>query len=505
MSKYVIAIDHGTTSTRAVIFDHAGQVVSLAQLPHDQILPKPGWVEHNPVQVWKNTQEVIATAMIHGGIKASDIAAAGIATQRMTVLIWDRHTGVPVYNAIVWQDSRVEQYPVMLDEDVATGFKLRLGLPEGAPMSIHRATWILDNVSGAREAAERGDLMLGTMDTWLAWKLTGGTQGGVHVTDVTCATQNWLMDVDTMEWMPDFAEIMRVPIGMLPEIRSSSELYGYGREGGVLPGVPLTGILGDQQAALFGQACFTPGSAKSTYGTGNFLLMNTGAQRHASRHGLLSTIGYKIGEAPAVYALEGSAAVTGSLIQWLRDNLVMFSDAEDVEWLARKVPDNGGAYFVPAFSGLYAPYWRPDARGAIVGLTRFVNRSHIARAALEAVAYQTRELIDIMHADSGVDLAELKVDGGMTANETLMQFQADMLGVDVVRPVLAESTALGAAYAAGIAVGYWDGEADIVNNWAEGRRWRPEMAEADTERLYGDWKKAVTRTFGWVDVEQKEN
>jgi glycerol kinase len=376
-----------------------------------------------------------------------------------------------------------------------------VGLPLATYFSGPKVKWILDNVEGAREAAERGDLLFGNTDSWVLWNMTGGPDGGVHVTDVTNASRTMLMDLDTLSWREDIAADMGIPLSMLPEIRSSSEVYGKGRPRGMVPGVPIAGILGDQQAATFGQACFEVGTAKNTYGTGNFMLLNTGTEKVPSENGLLTTVCYKIGDAAPIYALEGSIAVTGSLVQWLRDNLGMFVDSQDVEWLARKVDDNGGAYFVPAFSGLFAPYWRPDARGALVGLTRFVNRNHIARAALEATAYQTREVMDAMKADSGVELTELKVDGGMVANELLMQFQADQLGVPVVRPVVAETTALGAAYAAGIAVGFWKGESDVTANWAEDRRWEPVAEEVERERLYRSWKKAVTKTFDWVDAD----
>ncbi|MCA5895098.1 glycerol kinase GlpK [Isoptericola sp. NEAU-Y5] len=502
MADYVLAIDQGTTSSRAIVFDHSGRIVSTGQLEHDQIFPKAGWVEHNAEQIWSNVREVVGLALTRGNLAHTDLAAIGITNQRETAVVWDKNTGKPVYNAIVWQDTRTQ---AIVDElggsEGADKYKAIVGLPLATYFSGPKVKWILDNVEGAREAAERGDLLFGNTDTWVLWNMTGGSDGGVHVTDVTNASRTMLMDLDTLSWREDIAADMGIPMSMLPEIRSSSEVYGQGRPRGLVPGVPIAGILGDQQAATFGQACFEVGHAKNTYGTGNFMLLNTGTEKVPSKNGLLTTVCYKIGDQPTRYALEGSIAVTGSLIQWLRDNLGMFEDAPDVEWLARKVEDNGGAYFVPAFSGLFAPYWRPDARGALVGLTRFVNRNHIARAALEAVAYQTREVVDAMKLDSGVELTELKVDGGMVANELLMQFQADQLGVDVVRPKVAETTALGAAYAAGIAVGFWNGEEDVIANWAEDKRWTPAAAEDERERLYRSWKKAVTKTFDWVDAD----
>ncbi|GAA4835659.1 glycerol kinase GlpK [Luteimicrobium xylanilyticum] len=504
-ADYVLAIDQGTTSSRAIIFDHSGSIVSVGQLEHDQIFPRAGWVEHNPEQIWNNLREVVGLALTRANLTKEDLAAVGITNQRETAVVWDKTTGKPVYNAIVWQDTRTQK---IVDElggsEGPDKYKAKVGLPLATYFSGPKVKWILDNVEGARDAAERGDLLFGNTDTWTLWNLTGGVDGGVHVTDVTNASRTMLMDLDTLSWDESIAKDMGIPLSMLPEIRSSSEVYGKGRPHGMLEGVPIAGILGDQQAATFGQACFEIGSAKNTYGTGNFMLLNTGEEKIPSKNGLLTTVCYKIGDNKPIYALEGSIAVTGSLVQWLRDNLGMFTDAPDVEWLAGKVEDNGGAYFVPAFSGLFAPYWRPDARGALVGLTRYVNRNHIARAALEATAFQTREVLDAMNADSGVDLTELKVDGGMTANDLLMQFQADQLGVDVVRPKVAETTALGAAYAAGIAVGFWNGEQDVIDNWAEDKRWSPDMDQGERERLYRNWKKAVTKTFDWVDddVEQ---
>jgi glycerol kinase len=498
--KYVLAIDQGTTSSRAIIFDHSGQIVQTGQLEHEQIFPRAGWVEHDPEQIWTNVREVVGLALTRGNLTHRDIVAVGITNQRETTVVWDRTTGKPVYNAIVWQDTRTAKIVEELGgSDGQDKYKSRVGLPLATYFSGPKVKWILDNVDGAREKAEAGDLLFGNTDSWVLWNMTGGPDGGVHVTDVTNASRTMLMDLATLSWDEGIAKDMGIPMSMLPEIRSSSEVYGEGRTGGFVPGIPIAGILGDQQAATFGQACFEVGMAKNTYGTGNFMLLNTGNEPVESKNGLLTTVAYKIGDAKAVYALEGSIAVTGSLVQWLRDNLGIIKSAPEVEELAKTVEDNGGAYFVPAFSGLFAPYWKSDARGALVGLTRYVNKGHIARAALEATAFQTREVLDAMNADSGVDLTELKVDGGMIANETLMQFQADILGVPVVRPKVAETTALGAAYAAGIAVGYWQGEQDVIDNWAEDKRWTPQMDEAERERTYRLWKKAVTRTFDWVD------
>ena len=500
MAEHILSIDQGTTSSRAVIFDRAAKIVAVGQLEHEQIFPRAGWVEHDPVEIWKNVRETIILALTRANLNPCDIAAVGITNQRETAVVWNRHTGVPVMNAIVWQDTRTQRIVDELAEEGGVDrYKEIVGLPLATYFAGPKVTWILDSVDGARDAAEAGDLIFGTIDTWLLWNLTGGIEGGIHITDVTNASRTMLMDLDTLQWREDIAADMKIPLSMLPTIRSSSEVYGEGDAAGLLPRIPIAGILGDQQAAMFGQACFTEGMAKNTYGTGNFLLLNTGEKRVMSTNGLLTTVCYKIGTAPTIYALEGSIAVTGSLVQWLRDNLGMFANAPDIEVLAREVKDNGGAYFVPAFSGLFAPYWRPDARGALLGLTRFVTKNHIARAALEATAFQTREVMDAMNADSGVELAELRVDGGMVANELLMQFQADQLGVDVIRPTVTETTALGAAFAAGIAVGFWAGPQDVIDNWSEKRRWTPQMPAVDRDRLYRDWKKAVTKTMGWVD------
>ena len=498
--NYVLAIDQGTTSSRAIIFDHSGRIVATGQREHEQIFPRAGWVEHDPMEIWESVREVVAQALSKASVNRDQIAAVGITNQRETTVVWNKETGEPVYNAIVWQDTRTQKIIEELGGDAGQDkYKDRVGLPLATYFCGPKVKWILDNVDGARADAEAGKLLMGTIDTWVLWNMTGGADGGVHVTDVTNASRTMLMDLKTLSWDEEIAAEMTIPVSMLPEIKSSSEVYGKGRQKGLLVDTPIAGILGDQQAATFGQACFEVGMAKNTYGTGNFMLMNTGEEIVPSKNGLLTTVCYKIGDRKPIYALEGSIAVTGSLVQWLRDNLKMFDSAPEVEKLALEVEDNGGVYFVPAFSGLFAPYWRSDARGALVGMTRYVNRNHIARAALEATAFQTREVLDAMNADSGVELTELKVDGGMTANETLMQFQADMLGVDVVRPVVAETTALGAAYAAGIAVGYWEGEQDVIDNWAEDKRWTPQMDADQRERLYRNWKKAVTRTFDWVD------
>ena len=500
-TKYVLAIDQGTTSSRAIVFDHSGQIVETGQIEHEQIFPRAGWVEHNAEEIWKNVREVVGLALTRANLTYKDLAAVGITNQRETAVVWDRTTGKPVYNAIVWQDTRTQKIAEELGAlgGGADRYKAKVGLPLATYFSGPKVKWILDNVEGARAKAEAGDLVFGNTDSWVLWNMTGGVDGGVHVTDPTNASRTMLMDLETLSWDEDIAADMGIPLSMLPEIRSSSEVYGKGREGGMVPGVPIAGILGDQQAATFGQACFEVGMAKNTYGTGNFMLINTGTSPVPSKNGLLTTVCYKIGDQPTVYALEGSIAVSGSLVQWLRDNLGIISSAPEIEELAKTVDDNGGAYFVPAFSGLFAPYWRSDARGALVGLTRYVNKGHIARAALEATAFQTREVLDAMNADSGVDLTELKVDGGMVQDELLMQFQADILGVPVVRPKVAETTALGAAYAAGIAVGFWSGEQDVIDNWAEDKRWEPAMADDERDRQYRNWKKAVTKTFDWVD------
>lgn len=498
--KYILAIDQGTTSSRAMVFDHDGHAVSQAQLEHKQIFPRSGWVEHDPMEIWSNTREVIALALNRAEVNRDDLAAVGITNQRETAVVWDKNTGKPVYNAIVWQDTRTARIVHELaGEEGVNRFKEVTGLPLTTYFAGPKVKWILDHVEGAREKAEAGDLLFGTIDTWLLWHMTGATKGGAHVTDVTNASRTLLMNVHTLEWDEDIAREMGIPMSMLPEIRSSSEVYGKGRKRGLLTNVPIAGILGDQQAATFGQACFEKGTAKNTYGTGNFLLVNTGNEALSSDNGLLTTVLYKLGDADPVYALEGSVAVTGSLVQWIRDSIGLISSAKEVEELATKVDDSGGCFVVPAFSGLFAPYWKDDARGAIVGLTRYVNKHHIARAVLEATAYQSAELIDAMNEDAKVPLKELRVDGGMTVNETLMQFQADILGVDVIRPKIIETTALGAAYAAGLAVGFWDSTDDLEKYWEEDVRWTPSMDDKTRERSMRLWRKAVERTFDWVD------
>lgn len=499
MADYVLAIDQGTTSTRAMIFDKSGGVVAVGQKEHEQIFPRAGWVEHDPLEIWRNTQEVIGLALSRADVTRHDIAAVGITNQRETAVVWDKNTGKPVYNAIVWQDTRTQSIVDRLADGDTERYKSIVGLPLATYFSGTKIVWILENVDGAREKAEAGDLIFGTTDTWVLWNLTGGIDGGVHATDVTNASRTLFMDLETLEWRDDILADFGVPRSMMPEIRSSSEVYGTVESSSLLRETPVAGILGDQQAATFGQAAFDPGESKNTYGTGNFLIFQTGEEIVHSKNGLLTTLGYKLGDQPARYALEGSIAVTGSLIQWLRDQLGIISSAPEVEALASSVDDNGGVYFVPAFSGLFAPYWRPDARGAIVGMTRYVNKGHIARAALEATAFQTREVLDAVNADSGVDLTELKVDGGMTANDALMQFQADILGVPVVRPVVAETTALGAAYAAGLAVGFWDNLDDLRANWQEDKRWEPDMDSDERDRELRLWKKAVTKSMDWVD------
>jgi len=498
--QYVMAIDQGTTSTRAMIFDHGGAVVAVDQIEHEQIFPKAGWVEHDALEIWENTRKVIGGALAKANFNSGHIAAVGITNQRETTVVWEKATGQPIHHAIVWQDTRTQQIVDRLaGEDGLDRYQDTVGLPLATYFAGPKIAWILENVDGARERAEAGELLFGTTDTWVLWNLTGGAEhDGVHVTDVTNASRTMLMDLKTLQWDEQIAADMGVPLSMLPQIRSSSEVYGECHPG-ILNGTPVAGILGDQQAATFGQACLERGEAKNTYGTGNFMLLNTGTEPVRSQNGLLTTVYYKLGDEPTVYALEGSIAVSGSLVQWVRDNLGLIKKAPEIEDLAKQVDDNGGAYFVPAFSGLFAPHWRPDARGALVGLTRYVNKSHIARAVLESTAYQTREVLDAMNADSGVPLAELRVDGGMVVNETLMQFQADILGVDVVRPKVAETTALGAAYAAGLAVGYWSGTDEIRANWGEDKRWTPQMDESERERLFRNWKKAVTKTLDWVD------
>ena len=500
MTEYIIALDQGTTSSRAIVFDKKGSIVSVGQKEHEQIMPRAGWVEHDPIEIRDNMREVIGVALGRANLTRHDIVAIGITNQRETAVVWDKNTGEPVYNAIVWQDTRTQSIVDRLAGDAGVErYKDIVGLPLATYFSGTKIVWILENVDGAREKAEAGDLMFGTTDSWVLWNLTGGPDGGVHATDVTNASRTLFMDLETLEWRDDILADFGVPRSMMPEIRSSSEVYGHARGTSLLRETPVAGILGDQQAATFGQAAFDAGESKNTYGTGNFLIFQTGTEIVKSENGLLTTVGYKLGDGPTHYALEGSIAVTGSLIQWLRDQLGIISTAPEVEELALSVEDNGGVYFVPAFSGLYAPYWRPDARGAIVGLTRYANRGHLSRAALEATAFQTREVLDAVNADSGVELAELKVDGGMIANDTLMQFQADILGVPVVRPVVAETTALGAAYAAGLAVGFWNDLDELRANWQEDTRWTPNDDVEERERQLRLWKKAVTKSMDWVD------
>jgi glycerol kinase len=496
MAQYAAAIDQGTTSTRFMVFDHGGQVVSVDQKEHEQIYPKPGWVEHDPMEIWQRTQEVVRAGL--DKVKAADISAVGVTNQRETTVVWERSTGRPVHNAIVWQDTRTDQ---ICNELAADGgqdrFRTKTGLPIATYVSGPKIKWILDNVDGVRAQAENGDVLFGNIDTWVIWQLTGGPNDGVHVTDVTNASRTMMMNLETLDWDEDILGLLGVPRAMLPEIRASSETYGEAKD--VLAGIPVAGDLGDQQAALFGQTCFSIGEAKNTYGTGNFLLLNTGNDAVQSKSGLLTTLAYKIGDQPAVYCLEGAIAITGALVQWLRDNIGLIQTSAEIEDLAKTVEDNGGVYFVPAFSGLFAPYWRGEARGVIAGLTRYVTKGHIARAALEATAWQSREVVDAMNADSGVDLTSLKVDGGMVYNELLMQFQADVLDVPVIRPTVAETTSLGAAYAAGLAVGFWSEVEDLRANWGKDKEWQPQMDAAEREKEYGFWKKAVTRTFDWVE------
>jgi len=499
MTQFIGSIDQGTTSSRFIIFDKQGDIIAMDQREHEQIYPKAGWVEHSAGEIWRNTQHVIAATLKKAKLKASDIASVGITNQRETTLLWDKNTGVPISNAIVWMDTRTD---ALVDEFVKDGGADRLRDKTGLPISTYfsglKLRWILDNIPGARKKAEAGDALFGTMDTWLAWNLTGGVAGGIHITDVTNASRTQLMNLATLKWDEEILRLFDIPKACLPEIRSSSEVYGDISLSS-LQGVKLAGILGDQQAALFGQACLEPGEAKNTYGTGCFMLMNTGEKLVPSSYGLLTTVAYQLGENKPVYALEGSIAITGALVQWLRDNLGIIKTSGDIETLARTVEDNGDVYFVPAFSGLYAPHWEDSARGIIAGLTRFANRGHIARAALEASAYQVREVLEAMVKDSGVEITELRSDGGMTINELLMQFQSDILDVPVVRPKIIETTALGAAYSAGLAVGYWKSTNDIIENWQVGHRWHPKMTAKERTSLFNAWEKAVQRSLNWVE------
>jgi len=504
MTDFIGAVDQGTTSTRFMIFDHDGREVGRHQLEHEQILPRAGWVEHNPLEIWERTQTVIGTALTSTGLHAGDLAAIGVTNQRETTIVWDARTGRPLHNAIVWQDTRTDTIASALERDGhGDTIRHKAGLPPATYFSGGKLQWLLENVDGLRESAERGDALFGTPDTWVVWNLTGGADGGVHATDVTNASRTMLMDLETLEWDDELLALFGVPRAMLPTINPSSHATAYGvTVARGLPPVPVTGVLGDQQAATVGQVCFAPGEAKNTYGTGNFLLLNTGEEIVRSANGLLTTVAYQLGDAKPVYALEGSIAVTGSAVQWLRDQLGIISGASEVEHLAAQVDDSGGVYFVPAFSGLFAPYWRSDARGAIVGLSRFNTNAHLARATLEAICYQSKDVADAMTADSGVALEVLKVDGGVTANELCMQLQSDILGVPVSRPVVAETTALGAAYAAGLAVGFWSSTDELRANWAQGKRWEPTWSDDQRTIGYAGWRKAVDRTLDWVEVDR---
>jgi glycerol kinase len=505
MAKYVAAVDQGTTSTRCMLFNHSGGVVSVAQKEHEQIYPKPGWVEHDPMEIWERTQEVVKDALAAAGAQPGDIAAVGVTNQRETTVVWDKNTGKPYYNAIVWQDTRTDRICNDLAKDGGQDrFRPKVGLPLATYFSGPKIKWILENVDGVRAAAEKGDAFFGNIDTWVIWWLTGGPNGGAHVTDVSNASRTMLMNLETLNWDHEILGIMGIPRQMLPRIVPSSDPETWGKtpaDGPFGDAIPVCGDLGDQQAALVGQTCYSVGEAKNTYGTGCFMLLNTGTSPIPSKSGLLTTLAYKIGDRPAVYALEGSIAITGALVQWLRDNLDFFDFSKHIEDYASEVDDSGGIYFVPAFSGLFAPYWQSDARGVIVGMTRYINKYHICRAALEATAYQTREVLDAMKKDSGVELKALKVDGGMVYNNLLMQFQSDILGVPVVRPQVAETTALGAAYAAGLAVGFWNDLEDLRQNWLIDKTWEPAM-DADTRQtLYNGWLKAVQRSMNWVENE----
>jgi glycerol kinase len=499
MTQYVGAIDQGTTSTRFMVFDRGGKVISSAQMEHRQIFPKPGWVEHDAIEIWQNTQEVAGAALARVGLRASDLAAVGITNQRETTVLWDRASGKPLHNALVWQDTRVDQLVAeYVKQGGANRFRAKTGLPMASYFSGLKLRWLLDNVPDARARAQSGDVLFGNIDTWLAWNLTGGSNGGLHLTDVTNASRTQLMNLSTLQWDPELLEQLHVPRAVLPKIVPSSEVYGEIKTP-ALSGTRLAGILGDQQAALVGQACFKPGEAKNTYGTGCFLLMNTGEKPIESKAGLITTVAYQMRGEPARYALEGSIAVTGALVQWLRDNLGLIASSPEVEQLAGEVEDNGGVYFVPAFSGLYAPHWNERARGTLIGLTRYANRAHIARAVLEATAYQTREVLAAMATDSATAIPELRVDGGMVVNELLMQFQSDILDVPVVRPKITETTALGAAYAAGLAVGYWKNREDLVSNWEIDKRWKPQMSTQKRAALFASWERAVGRSLDWIE------
>ncbi len=495
---YIGSIDQGTTSTRFIIFDKKGEIISIAQKEHTQYYPQPGWVEHNPDEIWANTQEVIKEALAKAKLTTKHLTAVGITNQRETTVVWNKFTGKPYYNAIVWQDTRTSS---LVNELAADGgpdrFREKTGLPLATYFSSLKIKWLLKHVATLEKDAIKGEVLFGTMDTYVIWQLTGGNKNAKHITDVTNASRTQLMDLRTLKWDNSLLETFGIPKKMLPEIRSSSEVYAKAK--GVLEGVPIAGILGDQQAALVGQTCFRPGEAKNTYGTGCFMLLNTGDALTQSTHGLITTVAYQLGTQPVQYALEGSVAIAGALVQWLRDNLGLIEKSSDIETLARTVEDNGGCYFVPAFSGLYAPYWRSDARGVVAGLTRFVTKGHLGRAALEATAFQTLEILEAMEKDAGIRLSELRADGGMTVNELLMQFQSDLLNVPVVRPKMIETTALGAAYAAGLAVGYWKDLDDLRQNWGIEKTWKPQMARAKRNSMYRSWRKAVRRSFGWEE------
>jgi len=497
--KYIASIDQGTTSTRCILFDKQGNIVSIAQKEHKQIYPKPGWVEHDPEEIWQNTLEVIAQCRVSKRISIKDIGACGITNQRETTVIWNKRTGKPYYNALVWQDTRVGKTVDELEKSTSSDwFRQKTGLPLATYFSGLKIQWVLDNVAGVREDAEKGDAIFGNMDTYIVWHLTGGAKGGLHITDVTNASRTQLMNLNTQTWDDEILEKLNIPKQILPEIQPSSKVYGN-ITSEVMEGIPLAGILGDQQAALVGQTCFNPGEAKNTYGTGCFMLLNTGTKPIPSKYGLLTTVAYQFENQPVHFALEGSVAVTGALVQWLRDNIGLIKNSQEVQKLAEGVEDNGGVYFVPAFSGLYAPYWQNSARGVIAGLTRYVNKGHIARSVLEATAYQTKDVLEAMEQDAGIEISSLRVDGGMTVNELLMQFQSDMLDVPVIRPKMIETTALGAAYAAGLAVGFWQNFEDLVQNWGVDKQWKPDMpAEKRTEYYHG-WKKAIERSLNWED------
>jgi glycerol kinase len=503
MPKFIASIDQGTTSTRCILFDHSGQARAVAQKEHQQIFPKPGWVEHDPMEIWERTREVVSGVIAQAQITPGDIAALGITNQRETTLVWDKLTGKPYYNAIVWQDTRTKEIcDRLIQEGGIDRFRPQVGLPVTTYFSGPKIQWILENVPEALHAAQRGEALFGNIDSWLIWQLTGGAGKGVHVTDVTNASRTMLMNLESLDWDAEILELLGIPHSMLPCIAPSSEPNFYGWTMSDEPfqsSIPIGGDLGDQQAALVGQTCFNPGEAKNTYGTGCFMLLNTGNQIVPSQSGLLTTLAYRFGTQPAVYALEGSIAITGALVQWLRDNLGLIQSSTEIEALAQTVQDNGGIYFVPAFSGLFAPHWRSDARGVIVGLTRYINKGHIARATLEATAYQTREVLDAMQKDSQVNLQKLKVDGGMVFNELLMQFQADLLNVPVIRPKITETTALGAAYAAGLACGFWDNPDELRENWQADKTWEPQMEEVNREKLYNGWQKAVSKSLDWID------